>query len=174
MRVWLGAAASRSASGNQIWRERVVGRTFQRSPALRASFAQSAVRVLADQKGILFPAVAITISDERADRYLVRIVKGLLTHFYPDFDYSAHRFKVDHLMPRPDDIAMLFSRFAYVERGEGVFRVFHGVIPDPPVGFWFLAFYDWACFLIVHQPPGGIPWSVNSEGSSGSNKGVMV
>jgi hypothetical protein len=81
---------------------------------------------------------------------------------------------VDHLMPRPDDIAMLFGRFAYVERGEGVFRVFHGVIPDPPVGFWFLAFYDWACFLIVHQPPGGIPWSVNSEGSSGSNKGVMV
>jgi hypothetical protein len=31
---------------------------------------------------IQFPAVAITIPDERANRYLVRIVKGLLTHLY--------------------------------------------------------------------------------------------
>jgi hypothetical protein len=55
MRVWLAAAATRSASGEQIWRERVVGRTFRRSPALRASFAQTAIRVLAERNGIRFP-----------------------------------------------------------------------------------------------------------------------
>jgi hypothetical protein len=154
MRVWLAAAENRSASGAWIWRERVVGGTFQHSPALRASFAQSAVRVLAERTGIQFPVVAITISDERADRYLVRIVKGLLTHLYPEFDYSAHAFKVDHLTPSADDIAMLFSRFASDERGEGVFRFFHQVLSDPPMGFWVLVFYDWACFLVVHQPPG--------------------
>src|SRR5258708_15070452 len=95
MRVWLAAAASRSAIGDWIWRERVVNRTFRRSPALRASFAQSLVRVLEERNGIQFPAAAITIPDERADRYLVRIAKGLLTNFYPEFDYSTHSFEVD-------------------------------------------------------------------------------
>ena len=156
MRVWLAAAENRSASGEWIWRERVVGGTFQHSPALRASFAQSAVRVLAERTGIQFSAVAITISDERADRYFVRIVKGLLTHLYPEFDYSVHAFKVDHLTPSADDIAMLFCRFASDERGEGVFRFFHQVVSDPPMGFWVLVFYDWACFLVVHQPPAGL------------------
>jgi hypothetical protein len=156
MRAWLSAAENRSASGEQIWRERVVGRTFQRSPALRASFAQSAVRVLVDRKGIQSPAVAITIPDERADRYLVRIVKGLLTHLYPEFDYSSHAFHIDHLTPSRDNIEMLFKRFLYDERGEGVFRFFHQVVSDPPIGVWVLVFYDWGCFLVVHQPPEGL------------------
>ena len=155
MRVWLSAAENRSANGERIWRERVVNGTFQHSPSLRTSFAQSAVQVLAEKKRILRPAVAITIPDERADRYLVRIVKGLLTDLYPEFDYSAHAFKVDQLTPSADDRAMLFSRFAYDERGEGVFRFFHQVVSNPPMGFWVLVFYDWACFLVVHQPPIG-------------------
>ena len=157
MRVWLAAAANRSAIGDWIWRERVVGGTFQRSPALRSSFAQSAVQVLAERKGIQFPAVAITIPDERANRYFVRIVKGLLTHLYPEFEYSSHAFQIDHLTPQADDIGMLFSRFTYGERGGGVFRFFHQVVSDPPMGFWVLVFYDWACFLVVHQPPEGLP-----------------
>jgi len=97
MRVWLSAAENRSASGEKIWRERVVNGTFQHSPALRASFAQSAVRVLAEKKGILRPAVAITIPPERANPYFIRIVKGLLTDLYPEFDYSVHAFKVKYL-----------------------------------------------------------------------------
>jgi hypothetical protein len=40
-------------------------------------------------------------------------------------DNSAHAFKVDQLTPSADDRAMLFSRFAYDERGEGVFRFSH-------------------------------------------------
>src|SRR5260221_14492806 len=52
MRVWLAAAANRSAIGDWIWSEKVVRSTFGRSPALRASFAQSAVRVLVEQNGI--------------------------------------------------------------------------------------------------------------------------
>jgi hypothetical protein len=155
MRVWLSAAENRSASGERIWREAVVGRSFKRSPALRTSFAQSAVQVLAEKKGVLLPAVAITIPEERADNYLVRIVKGLLTDLYPEFDYSAHAFKVDQLTPSADDIAMLFRRrFAYDERGKGVFRFFHQLVSNPPMGSWVLVFYDWACFLVVHQPPG--------------------
>jgi len=70
-------------------------------------------------------------------------------------DNSAHAFKVDQLTPSADDRAMLFSRFAYDERGEGVFRFFHQVVSNPPMGFWVLVFYDWACFLVVHQPPIG-------------------
>jgi len=124
MRVWLAAAANRSAAGDWIWRERVVGRTFRRSRALQASFAQSVVPVLARRNGILSPACAITIPEERADRYFVRIVKGLLTHFYPGLDYATHAFSVEHLMPQRDDIAMLLTRFTYDERGGGSIPVF--------------------------------------------------
>jgi len=169
MRIWLSAAVNRSTSGDQIWRQRVVAGTFQHTPALRISFAQSMVRVLVEQNGIQFPASGITIPEERANCYLIRIVKGLLTHFRPEFDYSTHAFKVDHLMPRADDIVMLFERFEYDERGEGVFRFFRGVVSDPPMGMWVLVFYDSACFLVVHQPPGGIPWSID-----GSNKDFIV
>jgi hypothetical protein len=91
------------------------------------------------------------LKQERANPYLIRIVKGLLTYLYPELDYSTHAFKVDHLMPRADDIAMLFSHFAYDERGEGVFRFFRGVVSDPPRGMWVLVFYDSASFLVVHQ-----------------------
>jgi hypothetical protein len=157
MRVWLSPAENRSANGERIWREAVVGRSFKRSPALRKSFAESAVQVLAEKKGILRPAVAITIPEERADRYLVRIVKGLLTALYAEFDYSDHAFKVDQLTPTADDIAMLFGRFAYDERGGGVFRFFRQVVSDPPMGAWVLVFYEWACFLVVHQPPEAVP-----------------
>jgi len=156
MRVWLAAAANRSAIGDWIWSERVVGGTFQNSPALRASFAQSAVRVLVERNGIQFPATAITIRPERADPYLVRIVKGLLTDFYPEFDYSAQSFEVDQITPTADNLRELESKFAYGERGQGVFRFYHGVVSDPPMGFWFLIFYDWACFLVLHQPAEGV------------------
>jgi|SRR5258707_5341521 hypothetical protein len=60
-----------------------------------SSQPQSAVRVLVERNGNQFPATAITIPPERADPYLVRIVKGLLTDFYPEFDYSAQSFEVD-------------------------------------------------------------------------------
>jgi hypothetical protein len=166
MRVWLSAAENRSASGERIWREAVVGSSLKRSPALRASFAQSAVQVLAEKKGILRPAVAITIPEERADRYLVRIVKGLLTALYPEFDSSDHAFKVDQLTPTADDIGKLRSDFAYDERGEGVFRFFRQVVSNPPMGSWVLVFYDWACFLVVHQAPGAPSTFLGNEGIS--------
>ena len=86
MRVWLTAAANRSSSGTQIWRQRVVNGTLRRTPALRLSFAQAMIRFLVEQDGIQFPANAITIPEERANRHLVRIVKGLLTQFHPQFD----------------------------------------------------------------------------------------
>lgn len=47
------------------------------------------VRLLVEQDGIQFPANAITIPEERANRYLVRTVKGLLTQFHPQFDTDA-------------------------------------------------------------------------------------
>jgi len=150
MRVWLSAAENRSASGERIWREAVVGRSFKRSPALRASFAQSAVQVLVEKKGIQSPAVAITIPKERADHYLVRIVKGLLTDLYPEIDYSHCAFTVEQLTPSAENIEMLFKRFRYDERGEGVFRFFHQVVSDPPMVFLVVVFYDWACFLVRH------------------------
>jgi hypothetical protein len=112
-------------------------------------------RVLVRRNGILIPRHAITISPERADRYFVRIAKGLLTHFYPDFDYSVQAFRVDHLlMPLPDDqMGMLFAKWVYDERGEGVFRFFRGLVADPPMGFWVLFFYDRTCFMVTHQNP---------------------
>jgi hypothetical protein len=52
---------------------------------------------------------------------------------------------------------MLLAQFAYDERGEGVFRFFHGVVTDPSLGFWLLFFYDWACFMVTHQNQSDAP-----------------
>jgi hypothetical protein len=150
MRVFLSAPAGRSQAGDQVWRDGVVGSSFNRSPALRQRFAISSTEILALRNGVISPHLAVTIPQDEARAYIVRITKGLLRHFYPDMDYSTHLFSIDHLEPSADNIGMLIARFPQDSRGEGVFRFFRQVNSDPPMGIWVYFFFDRACFMATH------------------------
>lgn len=152
MRVFLAAPAGRSLAGDQVWREDVVQRSFERSDSLRRRFALSMTEVLALRDGVISPHQAITIPQEEAKAYIVRITKGLLRHFYPELDYRTHSFSVDYLEPSADNVGMLIARFTHDSRGDGVFRFFRGVISEPWMGIWVYFFYERVCFMAAHGP----------------------
>jgi hypothetical protein len=92
--------------------------------------------VLALRDGVISPHQAITIPQEEAKAYIVRITKGLLRHFYPGLDYRTHSFSVDHLEPLADNVGILIARFTHDPRGDGVFRFFRGVTLEQCMGIW--------------------------------------
>jgi hypothetical protein len=150
MRVFLAAPVGRSLAGDQVWHDGVIQRSFGRSDSLRRRFALSMTEVLALRDGVISPHQAITIPQEEAKAYIVRITKGLLRHFYPDLDYSTHSFSLDHLEPSADNIGMLSERFTYDSRGDGVFRFFREVVLEPCMGIWVYFFYERVCFMATH------------------------
>jgi hypothetical protein len=153
MRVFLAAPVGRSLAGDQVWRDGVVQRSFERSDSLRRRFALSMTEVIALRDDVISPHQAITIPQEEAKAYIVRITKGLLRHFYPGLDYRTHSFSVDHLEPSADNVGMLIARFRHDSRGDGVFRFFRGVVLEPCMGIWVYFFYERVCFMATHGPP---------------------
>ena len=152
MRVFLAAPAGRSQAGDLAWK-RVVQSSFHRSDPLRRRFRDSMAEVLALRNGVISPHPAITYPQDEAKKYIVRITKGLLCYFYPELDYRRHEFSVDHLEPSADNIGMLIASFIHDYRGDGVFRFFRGITPEPCAGIWIYFFYERTCFMATHGGP---------------------
>ena len=98
------------------------------------------------------PIIGITVN--RATPFIIRLTKGLLRHFHPDYDYTDTPFRVINLAPKPKHFAF-FAKLTPLlqcdERGEGVFRFWRGFARDvPDSGVWVYLFYDAACFVVYH------------------------
>ncbi len=155
MRVWLAAAGSRSPAGQWIWKNKVLGSTFRRSPKLLSNIQQRHFRPIfsqTDNREIL--AGIFTMPQGRAIPFIRRLTKGFLYKFYPDYDYFPDFFTVDYRLPTPEvvEITMqLAQNLSQVKTGNGVFRVWHGITADSrDAGAWIHLFYDSACFLRFH------------------------
>ena len=144
MRVFLSAAANRTDAGTRIWRGGVVGSSFARSERLRMSFRNMLLPILAQINGIVQPTSALIVGQQRANRYLVRLTKGLLRFYHPDYNYTDDYFHIDQISPRADTLGPIIDTFAYDQRGDGVFQVLHGRV---------LMFFSSACFLVLHGEP---------------------
>jgi len=153
-RAWASSGAQCSAAGKQIWRGKVVPSFATRNKKLRQQMRQdvgtAALETLIGRAKV--PIIGIPVS--RAKPFIVRITKGLLHHFYPDYNYTDIHFTVVNVAPTPQyqtAIKYLLPHLIYDERGEGVFRFWRGFTVDAPdVGVWIYLFYDAACFLVRH------------------------
>jgi len=93
------------------------------------------------------------------DPFFIRLTKGLLATFYPEVDYFGLEFKVTQL----DQFGSGRAKFIEVtssltaeQRGDGVFRFWHGLPPEQPTtGMWIYQFYDAALFSVRHS---NVPW----------------
>lgn len=91
---------------------------------------------------------------EVVDRFLTRLTKGLLATFYSDVNY----FKLQFAIPQLNQFGANHATFKAVtsiliadERGDGVFRFWHGVArEDRTTGIWFYQFYGAALFMGRH------------------------
>jgi hypothetical protein len=97
--------------------------------------------------------IALSLPRDRVERWIIRITKGLLTHHYPDYDYSAARFDVVFVgqnVELRELLEPLRDQLRYDEKGGEVFQYRHSLTQTKESGVWMLSFYRVAIFFVTH------------------------
>jgi hypothetical protein len=150
-RAFASAYIAKSQVGRWIWDNKVVGSTFKRSPKFQQSLAKSLIKVPIRTPLGEIEMNAITFPQERANRYLIRLTKGLLHKFYPNIDYRDAQFIVIQVSITQELINWLYKTITYDERGDGVIRFWRWIARDSKAtGLWVYVFYDGLCFQVTH------------------------
>jgi len=156
MCVWITASASATSDNAKwIWKNRVMERTFKRSPKLRRYVVEKHLRQMTVEtpRG---PVVAnvMTMPQGQVIPFIRRLAKGFLYCFYPDYDYFGDNFNVVYRLPTQETVSAmtdLATRLSRRSFGKDVFRVWHGPAQDSPKsGVLILLFYDAVCFVCFH------------------------
>lgn len=153
-RAFVSTVTGRSPAGEKIFRENVLKSTCRRSPAFRAQLAKDArlLRLRVPGPPVIVPT--FSYPEDRANRTLTRITKGLLTRFYPQYDFSKDVFRCLCPGPTPNHKTGIESLLGltdvYFKLGDGVFEVRWAVNPNAPCGLWLYRFYGAAVFVCIH------------------------
>ncbi len=159
LRVFVSAAINRSADGKWIWENKVLESTFRRSPALKSQVGKDLLigNFELPQGSIKLPV--LTMDDQLVNKCLIKITRGLLTHFYPDLIHSTLDFGVIQL-PQFDVVKLIHSLgapYIYDERGNGQFRFLRALVHDDNrCGSWIYIFYDSISFAVHHDVQGNL------------------
>ena len=149
----MSSLVGRSPAGDKIWDERVVPNTLRRLPADVQSIRRSLKDVVLKTENGPQEAVAFEIDETRLERFVVRLVKGLLTHHYPVYDYTTSFFEVRFIPLVQENLEFLAPYRDYLqfaEKGDSVFRYRHGLSGTQKSGFWMLTFYDAILIMARH------------------------
>jgi hypothetical protein len=150
MRVWLAAAGGASDAGKWIWKNKVLGSTFKRSPKLAAYIREKHFRPIIGSNGVLLGG-RFTMPQGCAIPFVRRLTKGMLYLLHPKYDYFPDFLIVDQPQATPDRVAAvgeLVSKLPQIEKGNGVFRAWHGITADTgDAGVCVYLFFETVCFL---------------------------
>lgn len=148
-RVFVSSVINRSKSGDWIWNNKVIGSSFARSKKLKSQTTNSLIEInqtIANQK-VKLPALTYPIP--KAEKYLIRLVKGFTKHFNPEIDYSKTKYRVANIIPSQEIVNMLSNKFFYVAKGDGVFRMWRMFTKeDRNISIWVFVFYDGLMFMV--------------------------
>lgn len=148
-RVFTSSVINRSKSGEWIWNNKVMGSSFKRSPKLKLATIKSLVPLQTEISGLMVQETGMTYPIKKTKEYLVRLTKGFTKYFNPEIDYSNAKFKVNNIIPNSGIINMLYQKFFYVEKGNGVFRMWRMFEKDMGAkSVWVYVFYDGLMFMI--------------------------
>jgi hypothetical protein len=161
-RVFVTTALNVSQVGTQVMREKVFGSSLKKSPKLKQQMARDVF--LGEIMTALGPMAVplIAMNREMLNGFFIRLTKGLLATFYSDIDYFALCFSVTQLnqfgATKPA-FKSVISLLKHDQRGDGVFRFWHGVAQEQrTTGMWIYQFYDAALFMVKHSKE---PWPEN-------------
>jgi hypothetical protein len=96
----------------------------------------------------------IVIPKDRLTRFMTRIVKGLLCHYEPEYDYSSDAFTVKLLaisQTNLDLLAPFQAKGTFDKRGDGVVCFRREVRHDKQEGLWLITFFEAANVLVHHR-----------------------
>ena len=91
---------------------------------------------------------------------MVRLTKGFIKNFYPDYDYSEDTFHVFCVRPyKENEKETLLSlvranNLIRDSRGDGVIDFWHRITVEGRGGAWVFCFYQAAFFIVLHIPKG--------------------
>ncbi len=128
-----------------------------RSPAFRESLLNSIedAKLLSEQDGLIDVA-QFPVDPDRIERFVMRVVKGLLSFYYPDYDYYQDTFNPRFIPTTRDSLNKLdiFKDLLYYDfRGDGVIQYRFGLSDTRRSGMWIILFYGAVLFLVTHEKP---------------------
>lgn len=147
-RLFVAAQINRSAVGAWVWKNKVIGSSFKRSPKLKENVIKSLIKTnLVDAQGVQHSAITIPV--ERAEKFLIRLTKGLIVHHRPEINPINKEYKVSMLIPNQDLVDNTLNKFLYAEVGEGVFRYWRAFNNEEEfIYVWVYVFYDGVMFMV--------------------------
>jgi hypothetical protein len=153
-RLVFASSVERSAAGDHIWDSKVITNTVRRLPRevdlMLASCEDRTVLI----DGRAQDVVAFEVDRLRLERYAIRLVKGLIRHHYPDFDYAKSSFDVRLATLREQSIELLVSLQAILDcevLGSEVFRYRFGLTDSGHSGVWVMTFYSGVSIAVFHS-----------------------
>ena len=145
----MSSTLNRSKAGQWVWDNKVMGSSFKRSPKLKTATRNSLVPIKALINDQITSATGMTYPIKKAKKYLVRLTKGFTRYFNPEIDYSKAKFRVANIIPNQQIVDMLYQKFFYVEKGDGVFRMWRMFAKgQEPMSVWVFVFYDDLMFMV--------------------------
>ena len=153
-RVFVSTPANASETGKAVMRQNVFGGSLKKSPALKQQMRKGVFKGTMMTNLGLMTVPLITIDRRLFDPFFIRLTKGMLATFYPDIDYSDLKFVVTQLNQfgaGHSTFKAITSLLTADQRGDGVFRFWHGIALDQRnAGAWIYQFYDAALFMVKH------------------------
>lgn len=125
-----------------------------KSPAFRETLLNSMenTKVLTEENGLV-DVVSFEFDWERVERFIIRVTKGLLSFYYPDYDYSCDTFGCRFVEPTRENLNkldMVKDLLRYDFRGDGVIQFRFGLTDTRRSGIWIIVFYGATIFLVHH------------------------
>jgi hypothetical protein len=154
IRAWFSMWLNASKAAEWIIQNKVLPGIISRSPPFRESFLSKMedFRFLTVEDGEI-DAVRYAMDAARIERFLIRVVRGLLTHYCPDYNASKDFFKV-HLVKTTlqnlETLDQIKGQLHYDSRGEEVLQYRFGLTQSKQSGIWIMLFYGAALFLVLH------------------------
>jgi len=154
-RAWFCMGLGHSDAANWIVENKLFHSTFTRSRAFCHEIRDSMIDTLIhNEEGQPIKVVQYSMDRERTERFVIRTVKGLLKHYFPDYDSSADRWLAHYLGLELSEL----SKFEHLrdslpcldQRGDGVISYRFGFMADGKTGLWLVVFYETAMFFVTH------------------------
>jgi hypothetical protein len=158
VRAWFCAAIGATSAGDWILNNKVVPGIMARSEVFRESLLNSMedAKVFFEKHGLI-DVMEYSIDRNRVERFVLRVVKGLLAFYYPDYDYFDDTFELRFLTSTRDNLDKLDTfkdLLRYDFRGDGVISYRFGLADTRRSGIWIILFYGAVLFLVTHEKPG--------------------
>lgn len=169
-RLWCTTSAFASDQGKWVFENGVLGSTLKRSPKLRQAIREyiGSRRIQSPRGEIEVPTFGIP--ENRAKNFIIRVCKGLLAYFHPEYSYRDADFVIQNVLPTDkvnEVIGGLVKHLIYEERGDTVFKFWRGFTNDnPDLGMFVLTFFDGVCIVVFFGH--GLNLEVDPDHESGA------